>query len=61
VIGLRRWQRDGVWARILTSLQARADADGRGGQSIPGEIYQRKKAANCGNVERPVADLDRAV
>lgn len=24
----RRWQRDGVWARILTGLQARADAAG---------------------------------
>jgi transposase len=29
VYGLyRRWQRDGSWARILTGLQARADADG---------------------------------
>jgi transposase len=25
---LRRWQRDGTWARILTGLQARADAAG---------------------------------
>ncbi len=25
---LRRWQRDGTWARVLTGLQARADADG---------------------------------
>ena len=24
----RRWQRDGTWARILTGLQARADAGG---------------------------------
>ena len=29
VYGLfRRWQRDGTWARILTALQARADAAG---------------------------------
>ena len=29
VYGLfRRWQRDGTWARILTGLQARADAAG---------------------------------
>lgn len=29
VYGLfRRWQREGVWARLLTSLQARADAAG---------------------------------
>jgi len=29
VYGLfRRWQRDGSWARILTALQARADAAG---------------------------------
>jgi len=29
VYGLfRRWQRDGAWARILTALQARADAAG---------------------------------
>lgn len=29
VYGLfRRWQRDGTWRRILTGLQARADADG---------------------------------
>jgi transposase len=25
---LRRWQRDGTWARVLTGLQARADAEG---------------------------------
>ena len=25
----RRWQRDGTWARILTALQAAADAAGR--------------------------------
>jgi len=25
---LRRWQRDGTWARVLTGLQARADAAG---------------------------------
>jgi transposase len=25
----RRWQRDGTWARILTALQAVADAAGR--------------------------------
>lgn len=25
----RRWQRDGTWARILTALQALADAAGR--------------------------------
>ena len=25
----RRWQRDGTWARILTALQAAADASGR--------------------------------
>jgi len=25
---LRRWQRDGTWARVLTGLQARADAQG---------------------------------
>jgi transposase len=25
----RRWQRDGTWARILTALQALADATGR--------------------------------
>ncbi|MER6006477.1 hypothetical protein ABT120_48615 [Nonomuraea angiospora] len=25
----RRWQRDGTWARILTALQAIADAAGR--------------------------------
>ena len=25
----RRWQRDGTWARMLTSLQAMADAAGR--------------------------------
>jgi transposase len=24
----RRWQRDGAWARILTQLQAEADAKG---------------------------------
>lgn len=24
----RRWQRDGTWARVLTALQARADAAG---------------------------------
>lgn len=24
----RRWQRDGTWARVLTALQARADAGG---------------------------------
>jgi transposase len=30
VYGLfRRWQRAGVWARILSALQARADAEGR--------------------------------
>lgn len=30
VYGLfRRWQRSGVWAQILTALQARADAQGR--------------------------------
>jgi transposase len=29
VYGLfRRWQRDGTWARVLTGLQARADAAG---------------------------------
>ena len=29
VYGLfRRWQRDGTWKRILTQLQARADAEG---------------------------------
>jgi transposase len=29
VYGLfRRWQRDGTWARVLTGLQARADAGG---------------------------------
>jgi transposase len=29
VYGLfRRWQRDGTWARVLTALQARADAAG---------------------------------
>lgn len=29
VYGLfRRWQRDGTWKRILTELQARADAEG---------------------------------
>jgi transposase len=29
VYGLfRRWQRDGTWRRILTALQAAADADG---------------------------------
>jgi transposase len=29
VYGLfRRWQRDGTWARIMTALQARADAAG---------------------------------
>jgi transposase len=29
VYGLfRRWQRDGTWARIVTGLQARADAEG---------------------------------
>jgi transposase len=29
VYGLfRRWQRDGTWLRILTQLQAQADADG---------------------------------
>jgi transposase len=29
VYGLfRRWQRDGTWARVLTGLQARADAEG---------------------------------
>jgi transposase len=29
VYGLfRRWQRDGTWARIVTDLQARADAEG---------------------------------
>ncbi|EFC78768.1 transposase, partial [Parafrankia sp. EUN1f] len=29
VYGLfRNWQRDGTWERILTQLQARADADG---------------------------------
>jgi transposase len=26
---LRRWQRDGTWAKILTGLQARADAAGQ--------------------------------
>jgi transposase len=25
----RRWQRDGTWARVLTALQAQADAAGR--------------------------------
>jgi transposase len=25
----RRWQRDGTWARLLSALQALADADGR--------------------------------
>jgi transposase len=30
VYGLfRRWQREGVWAMLLTALQARADAAGR--------------------------------
>ena len=30
VYGLfRRWQRDGTWSRLLTALQALADADGR--------------------------------
>jgi len=24
----RRWQRDGTWARIVTEVQARADANG---------------------------------
>jgi transposase len=29
VYGLfRRWQRDGTWQRILTALQAQADAEG---------------------------------
>jgi len=29
VYGLfRRWQRDGTWARIVTDLQARTDAEG---------------------------------
>jgi transposase len=29
VYGLfRRWQRDGTWSRILTALQAQADAEG---------------------------------
>ncbi|GAB3945290.1 IS5 family transposase [Micromonospora vulcania] len=30
----RRWQRDGVWAQILTSLQARADAAGLVGWTV---------------------------
>ena len=30
VYGLfRRWQRDGVWQRLVTALQARADATGQ--------------------------------
>lgn len=28
VYGLRRWQRDGMWRRVVTGLQARADAAG---------------------------------
>ena len=36
----RRWQRDGVWAQILSSLQAQADAAVNGGLELtpPGQI-----------------------
>jgi transposase len=42
VYGLfRRWQRDGTWARILTGLQANADALA-GARSLPSKAAVRR-------------------
>ena len=49
VYGLfRRWQRDGTWARILTALQARADAAGLITWDVSGGFGRGAGASACG-------------
>ena len=62
VYGLfRRWQRDGTWSRVLTGLQARADAAGL----IPWDVSVDSTVARAhqhaaGARKRVICRLNRA-
>lgn len=62
----RRWQRDGSWARILTTLQAFADAAGRivwdvSVDSTTARAHQHAAGARKKGICRPIRPAARSV